>query len=612
MMDTNMLLFPVIFPAIVAVIVLLLGRTPRMAGVVFALGTIVQFLITTSLLLSSGTGAQLVVPCATYGFDLSMRLYPFSGFIVGAIGFFGMLLGIYTTFFLNGAQKPHRFYFYFLMTVSFACGAVLADNLLIMLFFWEGLLGTLFGFIMTGTHNSFRTAIKAFVINGVTDLCLMVGIGITVYLAGTSAMSQIKVQPEGLAALGFVLMMIGAIGKGGSMPFHSWIPDAAVDAPLPFMSLLPGCLEKLLGIYLLTRIAVDWYPIGHGWLSVLVMAIGAITILLAVLMALVQKDYKRLLSFHAISQVGYMILGIGTGTPAGIVGGIFHMINNALYKSCLFLTGGMVEKQAGTTDLNKLGGLRHKMPLTFWIFVIVAASISGVPPFNGFFSKELIYDGALERGTIFYLAAVVGSFFTAASFLKLGHAAFLGKEGSDSGKAKEASWGMWLPAAILAGVCIVFGLWNALPLQSLIEPGLPSGALEGQHFGGFHVNPMLVGGTIVVLVLAILNHMYGVKKTGKGLGAVDHIHYAPVAHQLYDQAEARRLDPYEAFLKLVQGLARVGWWIDRGIDWVYDVFIVRVAYGVTATVRVMHNGSHVMYLAWSLVGLIVALWMMMG
>ena len=112
------------------------------------------------------------------------------------------------------------------------------------------------------------------------------------------------------------------------------------------------------------------------------MVIGSVTILAAVMMALVQKNYKKLLSYHAISQVGYMILGIGTMTPVGIVGGLFHMINNAMYKSCLFLTGGAVEKQIGTTDLDKLGGLGVKMPITFACFVITALSISGVPPFN--------------------------------------------------------------------------------------------------------------------------------------------------------------------------------------------------------------------------------------
>ena len=136
------------------------------------------------------------------------------------------------------------------------------------------------------------------------------------------------------------------------------------------------------------------------------------------------------------------------------------MINNAIYKSCLFLTGGAVEKQAGTTDLEKLGGIGSKMPITFACFIITAASISGIPPFNGFFSKELVYDGALERGRIFYIMAVAGSFFTMASFLKLGHAAFLGKISEKNKNVREAPVAMLLPMIILASICVLFGIYN--------------------------------------------------------------------------------------------------------------------------------------------------------
>ncbi len=271
---------------------------------------------------------------------------------------------------------------------------------------------TVFGMIaIGGGQNAFKTAIKAFIIVGISDLCMMIGIGLTGHLAGTMTISQISLQAGSLGSLAFILMMIGAISKAGCMPFHSWIPDAAVDSPLPFMAFLPASLEKLLGIYFLARISLDMFKLDKGsWLSTLLMIVGSATILLAVMMALVQKDYKRLLSYHAISQVGYMILGIGTCLPIGIIGGLFHMINNALYKSCLFLTGGSVEKQAGTTELGKLGGLGIKMPVTFFCFAIAAASISGVPPFNGFFSKEFVYDAALNRGPIFYLAAILGTF----------------------------------------------------------------------------------------------------------------------------------------------------------------------------------------------------------
>jgi len=347
---------------------------------------------------------------------------------------------------------------------------------------------------------------------------MMLGIALTYHLAGTFAISKISLPMTLGGSIAFVLLMIGAISKAGSMPFHSWIPDAAIDAPLPFMAFLPASLEKLLGIYLLARISLDMFQFTAGsWVSMLMMIVGAATILLAVMMALVQKDFKRLLSYHAISQVGYMILGIGTALPVGIVGGLFHMINHAMYKSCLFLTGGSVEKQAGTTDLKKLGGIGKYMPVTFICFIVAAAAISGVPPFNGFFSKELVYDGALERHWIFYAAALLGSFLTAASFLKLGHAAFLGKESEENKNVKEAPWQMLVPMITIASFCILFGVYNALPLNKLIQPILGL-RLEGHNFAGFHVKTLLLAGTLISLTLALLNHMFGVKKSGSGLG----------------------------------------------------------------------------------------------
>jgi NADH:ubiquinone oxidoreductase subunit 5 (subunit L)/multisubunit Na+/H+ antiporter MnhA subunit len=322
-------------------------------------------------------------------------------------------------------------------------------------------------------------------------------------------------------------------------------------------------------------------------------------------MALIQKDYKRLLSYHAISQVGYMILGVGTLVPAGIVGGLFHMINNALYKCCLFLTGGSVEKQAGTTDLNKLGGLWKKMPITFACFTVAALSISGVPPFNGFFSKELIYDGALERGFIFYLAAIVGSFLTAASFLKLGHAAFLDKERGDTASVKEAPVSMLIPMIVIAVVCIVFGVWNALPIGSLIQPSVAEARLEHCNFAHFPMNPLLVVITIVVLIGAFLNHMYGTKKGGSGLKAAEHIHHAPVLSEIYVKAEKRYFDPYDIGLKFVTVISKVTWTVDKIIDWFYNDLSVRVSYAISSGIRKMHNGSYSRYIIWSVAGAVL-------
>jgi len=528
--------------------------------------------------------------------QLAWRLDNLSLFILGAITLFGVLLFLYSLSFMSG--KPHRrqFYLYYFLTLIFAAGAVAANNLLLILFFWEAMLLTLFGLIFIGGERSYRTALKALIIAGVADLCLMFGIILTARLAGTLTFSAIHLSAAGAGGIAFLFLLLGALGKSGCMPFHSWIPDAANDAPLPFMALYPGALEKLIGIYFLARITLETFKLEQAsWLSFLLMSVGGVTIILAVMMALIQKDYKKLLSYHAISQVGYMVLGIGTLVPAGIVGGLFHMINNALYKSCLFLTGGAVEKQTGTSDLNQISGLAKTMPITFACFLIAAFSISGFPGTNGFFSKELIYEAALERGWIFYLLAAAGSFFTAASFLKLGHAAYFGQ--SDK-KAKEASWAMLLPMIILAVICLVFGLYNVLPIRDVIQP-----IVKAEHdLSGWPANPYLTLVTVLVLLGAVLNHWLGVKRAGKALGAADHIHHAPVLKVLYEKAEKKYFDPYEWGMKAAEGLAKFLHWTDRMVDAVFEVVLVRITAGLSYWTKEAHNGNFALYMIWSLIG----------
>jgi len=606
-MTDSFILLPIAIPFIAGIVVLLIGqRIQSVKEAIALLATAATLGLTITLFKEN---INFSIPWTGFGIDFALRLYHFSAFILVAASAFSFLFVLYSCSFMRDKPYLNQFYSYLLITLAMTNGAVLADNLVLLLFFWEGLLLTLFGMIAIGRPGAFKTAIKALIIVGVTDLCLMIGIGIAGHLAGTMTISKISLPVDFLGSLAFVFMMIGAISKAGSVPFHTWIPDAAVDAPLPFMAFLPASLENLLGIYLLARISLDMFKLTAGsWISILLMTIGAVTILLAVMMALVQKDYKRLLSYHAVSQVGYMILGIGTCLPVGIIGGLFHMINNALYKSCLFLTGGAVEKQTGTTDLAKLGGLWLKMPVTFVCFVITAVSISGVPPFNGFFSKELVYDAALERGTIFYLAAILGTFLTAASFLKLGHAAFLGKISDSNKKVREAKPAMLVPMMVIAAVCVVFGVWNYLPLNNLIKPILGEERLAGHEFGP---NTMLITITVIVLIGALLHHLFAVKVNGSGYKASDHIRHAPFLEGIYTKAEKRWFDPYDIGLKIVRGISRFGWWIDRGIDWLYEGFAVRVAMGLSSIIKLAHTGSYSMYVVWSLIGALFAVIMLM-
>jgi len=588
------------------------------------------------------------------GFAFALTATTFSAFLLLAVAGFGFLVILYSTIFLKSRRAAHRFFFYALFTLGLANGVLLADDLVLLLIFWEGLLLTTFGMIVTGRAAAFPTAIKSFVIVALTDLCMMAGIILTGTQAHTFQISAIHLPATGPAALAFVLLLVGALGKAGAMPFHSWIPDAAVDAPLPFMALLPASLEKLLGIYLLARITLDLFTVGAGsWLSMLMMVVGAATILLAVMMALAQKSYKRLLAYHAISQVGYMVLGIGTALPVGIVGGLFHMINHAIYKSGLFLTAGSVERQAGTTELSELGGLSRKMPITFALFVVVAASISGVPPLNGFFSKELVYEAALERGWPFYAAALLGSLLTAASFLKLGHAVYLGSArhgrrlaaglpdpptadpvaaaeevGSEGGapgdfprapedpdgvpgelgrapsEVHEAPWQLLVPIGVLAGACILFGVDNALPLRALIEPILEAHT-GGQSFAGLPRSLPLTLATIGVLCAALANHLYGARRSGSGLGAADHIIHAPLLGRLYTVALSGRLDPYWVGGIVVRFLAKVLHRIDRGVDWVYGRLIVGAKSLVGDIIARAQSGSYRLYLVWMVIAAIL-------
>ena len=601
-MNEAILLAPILAPAVAGAAVLLMRRVNGVREGLTLLVTAANLVLIAALF-----RRDLAYSAPWGAFEFALRFYRFSAFILLATAGFGFLVALYSLKAMRGHRAASQYYAYLLFALATVNGAVLADHLVALLFFWEGLLGVMFGMIAIGRKGAFKTATKTFIIVGITDLVMLFGIALTGLQAHTLVISKIHLAVNSAGALAMVFLIIGAISKGGSMPFHSWIPDAALDAPVTFMAILPACLEKLLGIYFLTRITMDMFALTTtSWVSTFLMIVGAATILLAVMMALVQKDYKKLLAFHAISQVGYMVLGVGTALPVGIVGGLFHMLNNAMYKACLFLTGGSVERQAGTTDLTRLGGIGRKMPITFACFVVAALSISGCPPFNGFYSKELVYDAALSRGTIFYLAALLGSFFTAASFLKLGHAAYLGKRDPANDHVREAPVSMLVPMIVIAALCAVFGVVNSIPIKGLIEPVLGAGRLGGHSYAGFlpHSATLFVL-TVVTLAGALLNHLLGARLGGSGLHAVDHIHYAPGLSKVYDAADRGLTDPYNLFMRLIRQVARGLSALDRAVDWVYDRLSVAIVYALSKVIRLAHTGDYAMYVLWSLAGSLV-------
>jgi formate hydrogenlyase subunit 3/multisubunit Na+/H+ antiporter MnhD subunit len=295
-----------------------------------------------------------------------------------------------------------------------------------------------------------------------------------------SALAADPLATNGTATVAaYLLFLLAAMAKAGAMPMHSWIPTMAPTTHASVMAFLPGSLDKVLGIYLLARATVDWF-VPSPALRWTVMIVGVVTILCGVLMALVQHDLRRLLAFHAVSQVGYMLLGLGTGTLVGALGAVFHMVNHALYKSGLFLGAGAVERETGTMELDRLGGLGRTMPVTFGCMLVGALSISGVPPLNGFASKWLIYQGCVAADAPWMLlAALFGSVLTLASFVKVLHSVFWGARPARLDGASGRG-GIGVPAAMvtLAVLCVGLGVFAAWPLERFVGPavGLEHGA----------------------------------------------------------------------------------------------------------------------------------------
>jgi NADH:ubiquinone oxidoreductase subunit 5 (subunit L)/multisubunit Na+/H+ antiporter MnhA subunit len=287
------------------------------------------------------------------------------------------------------------------------------------------------------------------------------------------------------------------------------------------------------------------------------------------------------------------------------------MINHAMYKCGLFLSSGSVEHRCGTTELKKLGGLRQDMPLTAFGFAVCALAISGVWPLNGFVSKEMVFHGAVETGYIvFAVAAWVGAILTFASFLKAGHSVFLGPRTQDVPKVKESESPVFIPILILAALCILFGVYNKLPLKGFIEPILEGHVEAGEHLD-FSAHALALFNPIAMislacLVIALLLHLYGWKKGGeKAHLASEPVHKFPVIKQIYDLAEARIFDIYEQgiiFLRwLSQALFKL---IDRPIDAVYERGITAVGRAFAGLLQAAHNGYYANYLAWSIGGLL--------
>jgi len=612
----NELVYPILIPAAGGLLALIIPRAVKgLRELISLIATCATVYFAMQLFNASSGGA---VPSVSHTWltvenfvvSLDLRVDVLSRFIIVAASAFGFLIVLYSIGFMKGKDRINEYYAYILWTVAACNAALMADNLLLLLVSWEIVTLLLFFLITIAGAGSPPAAGKTFVMIGAADCAMLLAIALIWRLMETLTISSLNHVPmeTGMTHLIYALLLIGAIAKAGAIPGHSWIPKAAEIAPTPVMAFLPAALDKLLGIYLLARMSLFMFQPSEP-MKLALLIIGALTIILAVMAALVQHELKKLLSCHAVSQVGYMVMGIGTGVPIGILGGIFHMLNHAIYKCCLFLSAGAVERRAGTTELEKLGGLARAMPVTFWACLISALAISGVPPLNGFASKWLVYQGVLQVGRpVFVVAAMFGSALTLASFIKVIYSVFLGKRPAALSSVKAAGFAMAVPMIILALLCIIFGVAAQVPIKHLIGPVV-----------GFEVDaapkpldetaglwdPTLATVLILVgLAVGILIYLFGtvlkVRTTSTFVGG-----------EILEPEETRV--PGTGFYETVTSLPGLHGIYNDAEQGAYDLYVLGGRYGqkIVDVFRAMHTGIVSTYVAFCIAGLGVILFLLL-
>ena len=585
----NLIVFMVLMPAICGILLWLFQKQNIVKMFIAILSSVTNLIFALGLYVHNEFFTK--IPYAPFEFEFSFRVYGLCALFIVITAVVFVLITLYTVIYSKKEHYSGLYLLYLYISFAMVNGALLSDSLGSMLFFWEGLLFPLFGILLIKNNNNPKTAVKALTLVGLSDLLLMLGIIITSHMADTQNLSEIEnLAIRGISMLGFSCIMLGALGMSGCMPFHSWIPNASDDSPTVFMVAFPGALQVILGVYLALRTVLDIYDFVPGsGISIIIMALGSVTLVFAAAMMLIQNDFKRLISYCAISQLGFLVMGIGSGLTDGFVGGLYGIINYVFNITGLFMISGIIEKTFGIKDLRQLIGLQKKIPVTMFCFIIFSLSALGFPGFNGFLSKELIFNASLKINVVFYICALLGTFFTALSFLKIGMSLFIEKKNvsSEIKKEQKSSVGMLIPVLILSLLCI--GIY---PQNGLIEYALGIGEKAGLTFAS--LVPLTA-----VLLLAVLDYIYGYKKSGNTLNCADHIIYAPGIKSVYKMAEKGCFDPYNWLIAAVGGFSDICVRIEHGVSWVYDKFVPGMINGLSLALHRFNNGrlSRYFYLA---------------
>ena len=527
-----------LLPLFSAVVIGLGAFRSRIASAAISVGAVVgSFFLTLLLIAAGGELHPSVIWLAIDGLhiDVGLQIDKLSKLMLCVVTGVGSLIHIFSLGYMKEDRDFSRYFAFLSFFIFSMLGIVLADNFVMMFIFWE-LVGVssylLIGFWFE-KPSAADAAKKAFLTNRVGDFGFLIGILMVWAAMGSLDFDFIKEELKkgtvAISGLAGFLIFCGAMGKSAQFPLHVWLPDA-MEGPTPVSALIHAATMVAAGVYMLCRV---FFLIDGTWAIEAIAWIGGLTSLMAALMAVQQDDIKRILAYSTLSQLGYMVMAVGLGGhdglhyaitgKAGTDAAMFHLATHASFKALLFLgAGSVIVALHHEQDIWKMGGLRTRMPKTYWTFLIGTMALCGVPLFSGFFSKEAILDVALENNILLFFVAVFVALLTTFYMTRLFVVAFMGEPRSvHAEQAKESPAVMTVPLLVLAVPSIIAGYFNA------------------------HApNPLVLAASLVVLVFGML-----------------------VANTVYSGA---KVDPFPArFGRLAKAL-RNRFWFDEIYQWLID------------------------------------------
>ncbi|WP_027087161.1 NADH-quinone oxidoreductase subunit L [Cohnella panacarvi] len=407
------------------------------------------------------------------------------------------LVNVYSQGYMRDDDRISTFFAYVALFTSSMLGLVLSDNLLTFYIFWE-LVGVC-SFLLVGfwyhKPEAKAAAKKAFIVTRIGDLGLLIALLLLFWYMPDHALDFTTIHnvfstPGGVISVGIttliaLLIFVGAVGKSGQFPLHTWLPDA-MEGPTPISALIHAATMVAAGVFLVART----FPIFEASDAAMttVAVIGAFTAIFAASIGLAQNDIKRILAYSTVSQLGYMMLALGVGSVSAAM---FHLFTHAFFKALLFLGAGSVIHGAHTQDIREMGGLGKTMKITAWTFGIGALALSGIPPFAGFWSKDAILAAALDKNGILFAVGAIAAFFTALYMARLYFLVFAGKPKQD-GHAHESPSVMTVPLIVLAILSVVAGFVDT-PFKGWLGEWLTGEAPEHHGSGIVMVVSVAVG-----------------------------------------------------------------------------------------------------------------------